>query len=90
MSPSDAEALARPLNPIYAGVTHGSSYNESAKHYENAARYNRDTAKIIDKCWNCSRFGMGGSDQERKEQTRCQRCRAAMLKAIELAEADKK
>ena len=85
----DIEDLVLPLDPIYAGVTYGIRNREANKHHENNAKYNRDMAKIIDRCWNCPRFGMGIADQDRKKRTHCQRCKASMLKALESSEAHK-
>ena len=82
--PIEADELVTPLDPIYIGITHNAEYDRTVKKAVNTAKYNRDTAKIIDRCWDCSFFGMGATEQDRRTRTKCQRCRAAMLKAIEL------
>jgi len=78
----EADELATPLNPIFSGVVHNVEYKMAVKQRENNAKYNRDNAKILDYCWKCPRFGVA-SIIKTKDRTYCQKCREALLKAVE-------
>ena len=75
--------VATVLDPIYNGITHNLEYYNATRHRDSVLKYNSDTRKILDKCWKCSHFGIGA-------ENRCKRCRATLLKAIEIQEQMKK
>lgn len=81
---SDKDELVFPLDPIYAGMANKANGDRKVAKAKNVAKYNRDTAKIIDRCWSCPLFGIGAAEQDRTTTTKCLRCRETMLKAIEL------
>jgi hypothetical protein len=83
---SEADEIATPLDPIYSGVNHNADYINLTRHRRNVLKYNHDTAKILDHCWKCPKFGIASAGEDGRASTSCRKCRATLLKALELQE----